>query len=250
MKRIRYKAMLFVLCMSLVIGTASVGFVGAVSETITVFEQVTCSRGIPANTTITIPCFQSIESIQMEIEGYCGDGFRALWFSLDGDWPPTEDGVEGGGYIGTRGGYIGTWRLDRHQVRDLPSDHPDYDSSTDDSTSGTISGGQTNTWIFDMTHCMVAYGNDGPFGTYENPDPGFYWINFIPECQENTVGYFSPGDHTVYSMISSDTYTSWISLTLYFEYTPCVEGSLFSDALVILPVTVLAGTLVVLRKRK
>lgn len=217
----RYKAILLMLSMSVVIGTASVSFVGAASLNITVFDNFYSNMDHPAETTIIIPCFQSIESARMVITAYHDPDdtyLRAVYFALDGI-----------------GDYIGVWRQGPGQVRG----------------EVTTNAGDLKEWEFDMSHCMFANPTE-PTG----PEFGFYYRNFIPQNIGETIGYFSPGEHSVLAFLttrdetSGATQDSWITITLYFEYTPCVEGSLFSDAFEILPLAVLAGTLVVIRKRK
>jgi len=107
-----------------------------------------------------------------------------------------------------------------------------------------------------MSNCQFAGGwPDPPYTIYHD---------FKPQSAGDTVGFFSTGEHTITAFVSTqDAYSvclecdppdpqeSWITIILDIEYTePCVVGSLFSDALVILPLAVLAGTLMVLRKRK
>lgn len=223
MKKIKNKAILFVLCMSLVIGTSSVGYVRAPTMEMTVFNQENSNWDHKAIKTIIIPCFQEIVSIHMTITAYYDpdDYFlRAVWFDLDG-----------------RGGWIGTYRFGPHDVR-----------------GNIIEPGQTLTWTYDMSNCQFA-GEWDPNADPPLPDRIYYDFIHPPACE--TVGFFSTGEHTITAYVSSQdvymgkTQDSWITIILDFEYTePCVVGSLFSDALGILPLAVLASTLVVLRKRK
>lgn len=231
MKKRRYKSNLLMLGLLFVIGTTSVSFVGAETVTIQVFDHATASMYDYANTTITIPCFQEMLSARMVFEGYCDPDdpyLRNLRFFVDGN----ETTAMG------RGGSIGTEQLGaKFQFGCITIPPP----------CGLIFPGGHDTWEFDMSQC--AFANVWP-------ETGWHYKRFIPQSPEETVGFFSPGEHLIEACITSEpahsgpTYETWISITLIFELTPCVEGSLFSDALWILPVAILASSLMVLHQRR
>ena len=250
MKKIRYKPNLVVLCILVVIGTSSVGFVGAqaqkVTVTITVFDHATAGMYDHANTTITIPCFQDMLSCRMVFEGYCDPDdkyLRCLTFFVDGNFSVQDPE----GYMIGQGGYIGTEQLGDHFQFGCGPTLPDPCGLI---YRGEVPPGEHKTWIFNMSEC--AFANHWSHEYY----PGWHYKSFIPESAEDTVGYFSPGEHLIEACITSEPakcgpkYETWISIKLEFELIPCAVGSLFSDVLAILPVAVLAGVLVVLRRRR
>jgi len=50
------------------------------------------------------------------------------------------------------------------------------------------------------------------------PKTGSQWLNFIPEDPSQTVGYFSPGVHTIDAYVTTPKVGSWISITLEITY--------------------------------
>ncbi|MFX1379832.1 MAG: hypothetical protein ACFFA4_12150, partial [Promethearchaeota archaeon] len=87
----------------------------------------------------------------------------------------------------------------------------------------TIRGGQTKTWEFDMSNCQFAK---------PSPETGSYFRNFIPQSEDEIIGFLSPGEHTITAFVTSqDAYKdpipmlaqvegqdSWISIKLFFIY--------------------------------
>ncbi|MBA7522183.1 hypothetical protein ES705_14300 [subsurface metagenome] len=218
MKKIRYKSILLVLCLSMFSGALSLGFVRAVvpdgnccylTETIVVFDQKISNWDNPAVETITIPDLPII-SVEMFLQAYCdikGKYLRAIHFDVDGALgPPPRAGV---------GGAINCWRLSGSQVRGDPSGpQPD----------GTINHGQTKTFSIDMTQASFANPPEGPYGSWYpwNPGPGRFTHNFIPQGPGDILGYFSPGVHTITSFVSTqDAFggvDSWVTVILTFTY--------------------------------
>lgn len=196
MKRFRTKFNKILTCLIVLIGISSVGIIGATaqiqinseeifSETIVVFDHRLSDWPHPAETDIFIPDEWEILSCQMKYDAFCDpdDGYlRAITFWLD--W---------------RGGAIGCYRVAPGQVRG----------------SGTISPGQTKYWTFDMSSCQFATN------TSDLPQDRVFW-NFIPQAEDETKGYFSPGWHHVEGFVSSQypglTQDSWISIRLEFTY--------------------------------
>ncbi|MFX0034008.1 MAG: hypothetical protein ACFE9I_00030, partial [Candidatus Hermodarchaeota archaeon] len=87
----------------------------------------------------------------------------------------------------------------------------------------TIRGGETKTWEFDMSNCQFAK---------PSPETGSYFRNFIPQTEENFIGFFSPGEHTVKAFVTSQnsykgaTQDSWITIKLHFIFKEIVVSVL------------------------
>ncbi|MFX0096532.1 MAG: S8 family serine peptidase [Candidatus Hodarchaeota archaeon] len=161
---------------------------------ITVFDHEYSNWDHPAIATITIPD-RPIESCRMVIEAHSDPDepfLRAIHFFLDDIGDP-----------------IGVYRQGPGQVRG----------------SVTLRPGETKTWEFDMSHCMFAkkFDPEDPAGS-TGPVNGIYYRNFIPQDEDDIIGYFSPGGHTVKAYVTSQdiysgpTQDSWISIKLYFEF--------------------------------
>ncbi|MBA7708522.1 hypothetical protein ES703_117424 [subsurface metagenome] len=189
MKKIRYKSILLVLCLSMFSGALSLGFVRAVvppanscylTETIVVFDQEPATTGNHAIKTITIQDLP-VESVYMKMQAHLSSSevwLRAIGFRIDG-----------------RGEGIDVRRTAKFQVRGY----------------GTISPGQTKPFpadpdYYDMSNCRFAVEWD------ESNPTGSQWINFITE------GYFSPGVHTIDAYVTSPHAGTWISITLVITY--------------------------------
>jgi len=216
LKRTCYKSILLILCLSMFSSALSLGFVRAsvpptnscyLTETIPVFYQEISNWDNPAIKTITIPDWDyPIKSVEMYLQAYCdikGRYLRAIHFDVDG-----------------LGGGFHTWRLSGSQVRGDPSGIP---------PSGTISHGQTKTYTVDMSHVYFANPPAGPYGSYQHPENGRFYANFIPQ--------FSPGEHTITSFVSTqDAFggvDSWVTviLTFTFKYIPDVPIDFDPDTL-------------------
>lgn len=188
-------------------GTLSLGFVraelstaspGCFTQTIVVFDHYISNWDNPAVNTITIPDWP-ILSVEMYLQARCDPNdpyLRAIHFDVDG-----------------LGGGINTWRLSGSQVRGDPSGTP---------PSGTISPGQTKTYTFDMTHVYFANPPSGPYGNWDHPEWGRFYHNFIPQGPGDILGYFSPGEHTITSFVSSQVAlggpNSWVTVILTITY--------------------------------
>ncbi|RDE16934.1 MAG: hypothetical protein C4K47_00630 [Candidatus Thorarchaeota archaeon] len=89
------------------------------------------------------------------------------------------------------GGWIGTYTIAPNEVR-----------------GNVISPGQTLTFIYDMSHVMFA---DSP--------TGYRYVSFIPVSLWDTLGFLSPGVHTLEAWVSSQedgAPSSWVTVKLYF----------------------------------
>ena len=216
MKEIRNKAILLILCFTMLSGTVSLGFAraelstaspGSFTQTIVVFDHKISNWDHPAVETITIPDWP-ILSVEMFLQAKCDPNdwyLRAIHFDVDGALgPPPRAGI---------GGAINCWRLSGSQVRGDPSGIP---------PSGTISPGQTKTYTFDMSHVYLANPPEGPYGSYQKPWKGRFYHNYIPQFPGDILGYFSPGEHTITSFVSSQDATggpnSWVTIILTITY--------------------------------
>lgn len=192
MKRISYKSILLILCLSMFISALSLSFVradlsmatpGGLTETIVVFDEEPCTWGDHAIADITIKDWP-IESVHMKMKAHLDSSdiyLRAIVFRLDG-----------------RGECIDAYRYEKFQTGGY----------------GVISPGQTKLFpaganLYDMSYCKFAKAW---------PGTGSQWLNFIPEDPSQTVGYFSPGVHTIDAYVTTPRVGSWISITLEITY--------------------------------
>jgi len=191
LKKIRNKAILLILCFSMLSGTMSLGFARAelapatspvFSATITVFDHVIAdwSPGGAAETTIEIPSNWQVTGVDLTYTAYHDPddyALRAMAFYLD-----------------DRGGGIGCSRIGPGQIR-----------------GWTINAGQELTKTFDMSYVK-----------FPRPDTGYYMLDFITGSENFVPGYFSPGVHEVKAFVSTqwhgDVRESWISITLHISY--------------------------------
>lgn len=194
MKRISYKSILLILCLSMFSSTLSLSFVRAVvppgdscylTETIVVFDEEPCNWGdVPGHAIKDIIIKYPVKSVYMKMWGYLSSSdqyMRAIDWRLDG-----------------RGENIDVRRIEKFQVRGY----------------GVIHVGEYKTFpadpdYYDMSNCKFAKAH---------PDTGSQWLNFIPQDPSQTSGYFSPGIHTINTYITTPTTDSWISITLEITY--------------------------------
>lgn len=205
MKKIRYKSILLILCLSMFSSALTFGFVKAeltqassvnLTETIVVFDHESHNRQNPAIATITIQNMP-IESVIMELEARNNDRdwWRAIYFDVDG----YLDGV-----VGTPpgvGGLILTWREYLFNVRGPGVLY----------NIGSPDGPNQKSFMIDMS-------NEAYFATGVNYEK--YYHNFIPQNPSQTVGYFSPGQHIITTFVTSPATAenSWVTVKLHITY--------------------------------
>jgi hypothetical protein len=168
--------------------------------TITVFNHVLANEDHHAIVNITLPSDKRVVSCRMEITEHLDSDepwWRATAFYFDNI---DRDAMK---YM------IGTSRVNPYNVK------------------GNIIGpGQTKTYSYNMSN--VQFAN-------RPPKTGSWYWNFIPQKENDTFGYLSPGSHVIEAWITSyDRFSgklpadTWITLKLYFVFEDLL-GKIIDD---------------------
>jgi hypothetical protein len=168
--------------------------------TITVFDHTLANRDHHALATITLPACKQVVACQLEITEHLDKDdpwVRATYFFFDIFNASCEEYVIGCSRVGPG------------------------------SVSGDIiAPGQTVTYEYDMSNVQFSK---------RWPETGSWYYNFIPQDEDDTLGYLSPGEHVIETWISSyDKYSgelpadTWITLKLHLVLEDAV-GTVMDD---------------------